>query len=167
MLDMCKLRLLRWSPVLIILAAFAVWLEPTRVVWGWLRGEAFYQGRPTSYWGLEIERWKCFGGMGGGPTGRPWFEECYLYQPTKWESKLAWLVGMEKTISKRSWPTVLDGDPASAPVLRELANNPSLYVRAWAAEGLDRIQTGEKGPNVGRTGRNPKLTPAQVVRINS
>ncbi len=39
-----------------ILAAFAVWLEPTRVVWGWLRGEAFYQGRPTSYWRREIAR---------------------------------------------------------------------------------------------------------------
>ncbi len=46
---MSKRRLLRWSLILAILAAFAVWLEPTRVVWGWLRGEAFYQGRPTSY----------------------------------------------------------------------------------------------------------------------
>ena len=44
---MTKRRLLRWSLVLVIVAAFAVWLEPTRVVWGWLRGEAFYQGRPT------------------------------------------------------------------------------------------------------------------------
>jgi hypothetical protein len=26
--------------ILVTLAAFAVWLEPTRVVWGWLRGEA-------------------------------------------------------------------------------------------------------------------------------
>ena len=44
---MTKRRLLRWSLLLVILAAFAVWLEPTRVVWGWLRGAAFYQGRPT------------------------------------------------------------------------------------------------------------------------
>ena len=44
---MTKRRLFRWSLILVILAAFAVWLEPTRVVWGWLRGEAFYQARPT------------------------------------------------------------------------------------------------------------------------
>jgi hypothetical protein len=40
-------RLLRWLLILVTLAAFAVWLEPTRVVWGWLRGAAFYKGRPT------------------------------------------------------------------------------------------------------------------------
>ena len=28
---------------------FAVYLEPTHCVRGWLRGEAFYDGRPTSY----------------------------------------------------------------------------------------------------------------------
>ena len=36
---MTKRRLLRWSLLLVILAAFAVWLEPTRVVRGWLRGD--------------------------------------------------------------------------------------------------------------------------------
>jgi hypothetical protein len=49
---MTKRRLVRWSLILLILAAFAVWLEPTRVVWGWLRGEAFCQGRlqPLAAW---------------------------------------------------------------------------------------------------------------------
>ena len=55
---MNKRRLIRWSLILAILAAFAVWLEPTRVVWGWLRGEAFYQGRPTSFWRTELSRWE-------------------------------------------------------------------------------------------------------------
>ena len=40
-------RKARWLLIAVIFAAFAVWLEPTRVVWGWLRGAAFYQGRPT------------------------------------------------------------------------------------------------------------------------
>ena len=53
---MTKRRLMRWSLILLTFAAFAVWLEPTRVVWGWLRGEAFYQGRPTSFWRGVIER---------------------------------------------------------------------------------------------------------------
>ena len=47
---MTKRRLLCWSLLLVTLAAFAVWLEPTRVVWGWLRGDAFYDGRPTRWW---------------------------------------------------------------------------------------------------------------------
>src|SRR5262245_9784268 len=55
---MTKRRLLRWSLLLITLAAFAVWLEPTRVVWGWLRGEAFYQGRPTSWWRHRLSNFK-------------------------------------------------------------------------------------------------------------
>jgi len=53
---MTKRRLLRWSLLLVILAAFAVWLEPTRVVWGWLRGQAFYQGRPTSWWRWQLNQ---------------------------------------------------------------------------------------------------------------
>ena len=41
---MTKRRLFRWSLILAIIVAFAVWLEPTRVVWGWLRGEAQSNG---------------------------------------------------------------------------------------------------------------------------
>jgi hypothetical protein len=57
---MTRRRILRWSLLLVIVAAFAVWLEPTRVVWGWLRGEAFYQGRPTSYWSRELAMWRFY-----------------------------------------------------------------------------------------------------------
>ncbi|QDU40986.1 HEAT repeat protein [Maioricimonas rarisocia] len=35
---------------LLVVAAAVVWLEPTRVGWGLVTGEAFYEGRPTSYW---------------------------------------------------------------------------------------------------------------------
>src|SRR2546430_1370258 len=50
-------RRLFWIVTLLGCTAFGVWLEPTRVVWGCLRGEAFYEGRPTSYWRVELERW--------------------------------------------------------------------------------------------------------------
>ena len=43
--------------VLLALAGFVVWLEPTRVAWGWLRGEAFFHGRPTSYWRHKCDEW--------------------------------------------------------------------------------------------------------------
>ncbi|MFG0335192.1 MAG: HEAT repeat domain-containing protein [Maioricimonas sp. JB049] len=35
---------------LVIIAAAAIWLEPTRVSWGLLTGESFFAGRPTSFW---------------------------------------------------------------------------------------------------------------------
>src|SRR5215470_10920263 len=38
--------------------ALAVYFEPTYCVRGWLRDEAFYEGRPTSYWKDELERWE-------------------------------------------------------------------------------------------------------------
>jgi HEAT repeat protein len=34
----------------VLVLAAAVWLEPTGVVQGWLRGEAFYRNRPAHYW---------------------------------------------------------------------------------------------------------------------
>jgi len=52
---MTKRRLLRWSLIFVTLAAFTIWLEPTRVVWGWLRGEAFCDGRPTRWWRAQLE----------------------------------------------------------------------------------------------------------------
>jgi hypothetical protein len=56
-IPMTKRRLIRWLLILAVFGAFALWLEPTRVVWGWLRGEAFYQGRPTSYWRDKCDEW--------------------------------------------------------------------------------------------------------------
>ena len=37
--------------------ALAVYFEPSHCVRGWLWGEAFFEGRPTSYWRQEIDRW--------------------------------------------------------------------------------------------------------------
>jgi HEAT repeat protein len=39
---------------LLLILAGTVWLEPTGVVRGWLKGEAFYRNRPTSYWGKAL-----------------------------------------------------------------------------------------------------------------
>src|SRR5262245_55754223 len=53
---MTKRRLLRWSPLLLIAVILALWFEPTGGLRAWLRGEAFYRGRPTSYWREIIRR---------------------------------------------------------------------------------------------------------------
>ena len=35
----------------------AIYIEPTHVVRGTLWGEAFFEGKPTSWWRAELERW--------------------------------------------------------------------------------------------------------------
>jgi HEAT repeats len=52
-----KARRVRWLAGLMVLVGVvvaAVFLEPTHVARGWLRGETFYRGRPVSYWKKEF-----------------------------------------------------------------------------------------------------------------
>jgi hypothetical protein len=142
---MTKRRWIRWSLILLILAAFAVWLEPTRVVWGWLRGEAFYQGRPTSYWARQIEPWDscCAVGFRGGIWR---WSVVYEYVPKvsalhRWLSKYV-------SLPRPTWPAVLDSDAESAPVLHELLAHPTALVEKWAIVGIERMNTREKGPTI-------------------
>src|SRR5262245_38218644 len=100
-----------------ILAAFAVWLEPTRVVWGWLRGEAFYHGRPMSYWAREIGRW--YVNAKGGWSRR---EERYTVWNLSYKRGLfERLIDRFREPPNRVFPIVLNGDPQAETVLRELA----------------------------------------------
>ena len=39
----------------------AVWFEPTYIVRGTLRNEAFYDGKPTSWWRRELNQWRIDG----------------------------------------------------------------------------------------------------------
>ena len=129
---MTKRRLIRWSLILAILAAFAVWLEPTRVVWGWLRGEAFYQGRPTSFWRTELNRWERQL-WGGGPDRLP--AERWVRHKTGREAWLDKKLGIVNQ-QDREAPTWWRGDPAAEAVLRELANDELEPVRNNARTGL-------------------------------
>jgi hypothetical protein len=144
---MINRRLLRWSLILLILAAFAVWLEPTRVVWGWLRGEAFYLGRPTSWWAEQIRPWQkrsrlsTFGTDGG-------LYQWYTFEATR--SRFTNWLACYVQIPEPIWPAVLDGDPEAKAVLDELLGHGDSLVRDWAAEGRERIGTDAKGPTVCR-----------------
>ena len=135
-------RKLTWLSILLILAVLAVWLEPTRVVWGKLRGEEFYWGRPTSYWRNELDRWRPgnFNMQGGG-------EQIELVRtPTWFQRRLPWLF----PDTPNAWPAVLDGDPDAQPVLRALLDDDTPFVRELAQEGLSRIRTREQGPRLSR-----------------
>ncbi len=51
----------RWRIWIVLLAlsccALTAYCEPTHCVRGWVRGEACFEWRPTSYWRGRIERW--------------------------------------------------------------------------------------------------------------
>src|SRR5438128_8191554 len=162
---MTKRRLMRWSLILFTFAAFPVWLEPTRVVWGWLRGEAFYQGRPTSYWRYELARLKWV------QSGDCWWgEEVWTRQNTQSQEWLVllcrvasfvaefarirggarpefWRIRLQDTV-ELEWlgvtqkqetlgrPEIISGDLEAEPILLALHDDPSASVRYHANLGL-------------------------------
>ncbi len=150
---MSKRRLIRWSLILAILAAFAVWLEPTRVVWGWLRGEAFYQGRPTSWWERELSYWATAPVLlelvDQGPGKEPKARRVLFFarrpqEPFEWLNRVVGREVPPHTVSKcddQLGPTLLQGDAAAEPVLVALAQHPVERIRELANHGLNSIQT--------------------------
>lgn len=48
-------KLLALLALLVLAVPLALWLDPTGVLLGWLRGEQFFQGRPTSYWNAALQ----------------------------------------------------------------------------------------------------------------
>lgn len=134
-------RKARWWLILIILAAFAVWLEPTRVPWGWLRGEAFYDGRPTSWWARELERWEAQS-TGSNVWSTLWDTELpsadinamYFRSPSAWDKLLEKYTNLKPDL--RGISVVTNGDPMAEPVLRALAELPSRKLRFMARSGL-------------------------------
>ena len=156
---MKRRRLLRWSLIIVALAAFAIWLEPTRVVWGWLRGEEFYDGRPASWWAAELT---CYGFVFVRthegrkiftPTSRdaPADEHVAFvrngYEMEFWRNP-NWIARKWHDISKGGpitlegyapAPTLLEGEPGAEPVLRALAEQDAPELRAVVLYGLMNI----------------------------
>src|SRR5688572_28154738 len=118
--------------LLAILTALAVWLEPTRVVWGWLRGEAFYQGRPTTWWRTELNRWERQL-WGGEPNRLP--AERWVRHKTGFEVWIDRRMGVAAPHEEAA-PDWLRGDVAAEMILRELANDPLERVKNNARAGL-------------------------------
>jgi hypothetical protein len=140
-----KKRWLSRVLVLVALAAFAVWLEPTRILWGSLRGEAFYKGRPTSYWAEQIRPWDSYRIFFAMRT-RYSSHIRYLYCPKT--GNLHQILNRFVELPLPSWPNVLDGDPEAIHVLCELREHPCKVVRQWAEQGIGRVQTKSRGPMI-------------------
>lgn len=110
----------------------AVYFEPTHCVRGRLWGEAFFDGRPTSYWRHELTQWK----VRKQPQFN-WLGIMYTYErrPTLMDSVTKrWLNRPPRELPDA--PRLLQGDPAALAVLFELLDDPSPRVRRFAQIGL-------------------------------
>jgi hypothetical protein len=124
----------------------AVYFEPTYTVRGTLWGEAFFEGKPTSWWRRELERWETNdiwldGRLPNGPVCLAFHQR----KPTWLESfrKGRWQFSQEEPefvlvhIGGMVGPTIIQGQPDAEPVLRELLDDPSPKVRRFARIGLE------------------------------
>lgn len=117
--------------VLACMAVLAIFSLPP-VYWrviGWVKGEAFFQGRPTSYWAARVkDSW----------------EEIGFDYPRKrsWPVYLKGAVGLE-VYNPGANAEVAKGDPDAIPVLCELAGDSDPRVVTSAASGLGKSSRGE------------------------
>ena len=136
------LRYAVWT--LEVAAVLAVaYFEPTYGVRGVLRGDAFYEGRSTSYWRHRIDRWlDQFEAPEDAIAAVHWTEMAgninvidgaVLFTPIKTNSNV-----MERVRNYLGWgrnedviwepPPVLRGGPSAEPVLEQLERDPA-YAR--------------------------------------
>jgi hypothetical protein len=112
----------------------------THVGRGWLFGEAFFEGRPTSYWRGDLEQWD----IGEDwvtlliyPPPPPTLIRTYARKPSPVAQFLErWLHIRQPATPGVARPRLLDGGPDAIPVLQELRNDSSPNIRLFAEIGL-------------------------------
>jgi hypothetical protein len=144
-------RAWRYGLSLLVIVVLCVSVLTPSVSWpmiGWLRGEAFYRGKPTSYWALEVQRSYVDLYDGGyftlgqpQPPAPPVAQQVgWIYrQPTTWAHWLPdWLRGGSGPSAEAMLTELplVDGDDHALPVLIELLRNDDPKVRQLAAWGL-------------------------------
>lgn len=121
--------------------ASASLLPPVRwSVLGWARGEAFYQGRPTSYWSKEAQTLWAFTGPSSGIIHDHWVGNRWIRPVSLEDQLLAKLHIRSRKLKLRIDDfELLKPDPAAIPVLIELLDDPAAQVRQIAAQGLGHL----------------------------
>lgn len=104
-----------------IVATFVVCLEPTRVLLGWLRGDAFYGGRPTRFWHAELARYECWFDPAAGNVRCGYCSPVLVRLPTLFERVL---LGKKRNECCLARLPILSGAPDTIPVLEELTRWP-------------------------------------------
>jgi hypothetical protein len=112
--------------LLLVAASFLLPAVHWRVI-GWVRGEAFYQGRPTSYWKREILRYdEAIRGLFDGNR--------FNTPPPLWIDTLK--SRLEIDPFKR--PEILEGTSDAVPVMVELVKDDEQGL-FWAADALKHL----------------------------
>jgi HEAT repeats len=129
-------------------AALAVALSIPGVHWrlyGWSRGEAFWHGRPTSYWRGEVTASEVFlPDCGVGQEGVPLALRVHFYRPEARpleavRNRVCRLLGSPLQMATALRPPLPDTDASAVPVLRELLSDPEPKVRYCAVVELARL----------------------------
>jgi len=101
---------------------------------GWVLGEAFYKGRPTSYWSEELSRW-----------GKQWNGYQEDQDPTFTREETMWDRFAEGLSGRRALELEFGGEelqlvnPEAVPVLLDLLKDSNPFVRSIAALCLGKI----------------------------
>ena len=113
----------------------AVYFEPTCCVRGRLHGEAFFHGKPTSWWRVELSRWEKVDLVywRGSRGTTPFFQRTATLGErwTHWNKDTVDFIDSEG-------PTLLQGEFAALPVLFELRQDASPELRALVERGLQK-----------------------------
>jgi hypothetical protein len=125
---------------MVVLLVAASLLHPA-VHWrliGWAKGEAFYQGRPTSYW---REQWHQLGfsiyptvDMRNGGVYRS--SSVWPLPPTTWKQQLYHFLGLRTDGALEALVLVRTSDPAVVLVLAEFLESGDPHLAAVAMTGL-------------------------------
>src|SRR2546421_5960387 len=93
---------------------------------GWWWGEPLYQGRPASYWAVELRslRIEMQPNYRGSPSDRPFGEEPADAWPLAWAKRRLGYKVMDRVVLYDELPFARP-DPAALPVLRVLSADPN------------------------------------------
>jgi hypothetical protein len=126
--------------------ALAIYFEPTHCVRGWLWGDAFFQGRPTSWWRAELDWWEI--------SVQPQKEGNRKYF-VSYHRNYSWFDGLRERwsppqgfIRPQEEPVLLllNGGSEAMPVLQALLCDRSQKIRQFARRGLGLDAEGPEMP---------------------
>lgn len=145
-----KRRLLLVLASLLILSGLFLVPSVRWPVYGWLRGEAFYQGMPTSWWAGEVQ--ESFHELTAANWPTIWSADI---RPSFSDRVRQWLLGYGRG---DTWDTysLLEGDSAALAILLELLRDESAKARRVAISGLCSL----------RLRKSEIITALELVTVN-
>ncbi|HMF17815.1 MAG TPA: hypothetical protein VKE98_11450 [Gemmataceae bacterium] len=120
--------------VVAILGSVIFWLQSNYIITGWLNGEAFYQGRPTSYWRQELGSISVFHFPSSFHPKKVFFRPGWL--DSLMGSRTYTIVDLDLLEDHPLWI----GDPNARDVLTELTVGSTDTIKEFAEDALARIK---------------------------